>query len=202
MKQKRIRLSLVTGLVLATGAWGLGCAGAAPPPPVPTPPPVQDAPGAPESPEAASSPDAEALPPWLLGDSLSSDPSDSGSGEGDASSELEPLPWEQSEESSSAAAPPINPFVFTVQNGLLSENVRELVKGFNWQIKWQGESDRRIEAPFEIKRDTLEATLRRLLGLFEGSFVADLYQANRMVVVSPAPLGAKVLDDPNEDPEP
>ena len=83
---------------------------------------------------------------------------------------------------------------FTVRTGLLSDNVRTLVRGFDWQLKWPGETDRRIEAPFSIPRDTLEATLRRLLELYEGQFVADLYQANRMVVVAPAPPGVEIRE--------
>ncbi len=84
---------------------------------------------------------------------------------------------------------------FTVKVGLLSDSLRRLVEDrFAWTLKWVSETDRRIEGEFDISAASLEGALRELLGLYQGAFVADLYDANRMVLVREAPLGARIHD--------
>lgn len=89
---------------------------------------------------------------------------------------------------------------FTVKVGLLSDSLRRLVEDrFAWTLKWMSDTDRRIEGEFDISASSLEVALRELLGLYQGVFVADLYDANRMVLVQEAPLGSRVQGGADDD---
>lgn len=72
---------------------------------------------------------------------------------------------------------------FVVEGGYLSTNVRQLVDSWGWSLVWKAEEDRIIDYAFDIENESLKSALENLLGMYDGEFVADLFEQNRVVLV-------------------
>ena len=76
---------------------------------------------------------------------------------------------------------------FEVKKGYLSNTLRELVDGYGWALVWQAGEDRVIDHPFWVPNRSMEETLTLLLEMYEGQFVADLFEGNQVVLVDTPP---------------
>ena len=72
---------------------------------------------------------------------------------------------------------------FVVEQGYLSTSVRQLVDSWGWSLVWKADEDRVIDHAFDIDNDSLKGALENLLGMYNGEFVADLFERNRVVLV-------------------
>ena len=72
---------------------------------------------------------------------------------------------------------------FVVEQGYLSTNVRQLVDSWGWSLVWKAEEDRIIDHAFDIENESLKSALENLLGMYDGEFVADMFERNRVVLV-------------------
>ena len=82
---------------------------------------------------------------------------------------------------------------YEVRAGYLSASVRDIVEAYDWSLVWAADEDRIVDHPFEIGNGTLREALTDLLAVYRGQFVADLYEANRVVVIDAAPPRVRVL---------
>jgi len=90
---------------------------------------------------------------------------------------------------------------FVVDKGYLSASVAELAESWGWSLVWQADEDRIVDHAFGIENDSLRTALEKLLGMYDGEFVADLFQTNRVVLVGVPPPQVDVVM-PGEEIEP
>ena len=82
---------------------------------------------------------------------------------------------------------------FEVKEGYLSASVRELASSYGWALVWRADEDRVVDFPFVIANDSLEGALANLLEAYQGQFVADLFNGNRVVVIDTPPPRVRIL---------
>lgn len=82
---------------------------------------------------------------------------------------------------------------FVVEKGYLSAGVRQLVDSWGWSLVWKADEDRVIDHAFDIENDSLKGALEDLLGMYDGKFVADLFEQNRVVLVGVPPARTDVV---------
>ena len=81
---------------------------------------------------------------------------------------------------------------FEVRKGYLSSSIRELVDGYGWSLVWEAGEDRVIDHPFAIQNYSMEESLTVLLEMYQGEFVADLFQGNQVVLINTPPARVAV----------
>lgn len=82
---------------------------------------------------------------------------------------------------------------FVVEKGYLSASVGQLVDSWGWSLVWKADEDRVIDHAFGIDNDSLKGALENLLGMYDGEFVADLFEHNRVVLVGVPPAQTDVV---------
>lgn len=92
-----------------------------------------------------------------------------------------------------AVAPRAQGAEFEVGSGYLSASVRDIVEGYGWSLVWAADEDRIIDHPFTVSNGSLQEGLTNLLAIYRGQLVADLYQANQVVVVDAAPPRVRIV---------
>ncbi len=76
---------------------------------------------------------------------------------------------------------------FEIGEGYLSASVRALVESHDWSLVWSASEDRMVSHSFTVENNSLQGALESLLSMYRGQLVADLYRANRVVVVNTPP---------------
>lgn len=87
-----------------------------------------------------------------------------------------------------------------MEKGYLSTGVRQLVDSWGWSLVWKADEDRVIDHAFDIENDSLKVALENLLGMYNGEFVADLFERNRVVLVG-VPVARTDVVMPGEEVE-
>ncbi len=85
---------------------------------------------------------------------------------------------------------------FSVHEGHLSANIQKLIQSYGWTMEWKSDEDRIISQPFSVQSESLTDGLNNLLSMYEGKFVADLYNGNKVVRITPSPHNVEVMLPP------